>query len=104
NAALKQANIDLSYTKIYAPLTGRIDRSRVDMGNLVGSDGNTLLANIVQTHPIYVYFDVDEATVQRFLARMRAQGVDPTSNERPKLPFTLALGNSDDFKFKGFID
>jgi RND family efflux transporter MFP subunit len=103
-AALKLANIDLGYTKIYAPLAGRIDRSRVDVGNLVGADGNTLLANIAQTDPIYVYFDVDEPTLQRFQARMRAQGIDPRSNDRPKLPMTLALGDTPDFKFKGFLD
>src|SRR5205823_4884456 len=101
-AKLEQANIDLGYTKINAPLSGRIDRSRVDVGNLVGADGNTLLANIVQTDPTYVYFDVDEPTVQKFQARMRAQGIDPKSNDRPKLPFELALGNSSDFRLKGF--
>jgi len=85
-AALKSANIDLGYTKINAPISGRIDRSRVDVGNLVGADGNTLLANIVSTDPIYIYFDVDEPTLQRFTARMREQKIDPKSNDRPKLP------------------
>jgi RND family efflux transporter MFP subunit len=103
-ARLKQADINLGFTKVNAPLSGRIDRSRVDVGNLVGADGNTLLANIVQTDPIYVYFDVDEPTVQKFQARMRAQGIDPKNKDRPKVPFELALGNSSDFRLKGFID
>ncbi len=104
SATLEQANIDLGYTKINAPLSGRIDRSKIDAGNLVGADGNTLLTNIVNTDPIYVYFDVDEATVQRFQARMRAQKVDPTSNNRPVLPLKLALGDTGDFRFDGSID
>jgi RND family efflux transporter MFP subunit len=104
-AQLKQANIDLGYTKIYSPLAGRIDKSRVDAGNLVGSDGNTLLTNIVQMTPIYVYFDVDEATVQRFQARLLKQGADLSSSEdRPKMPLSLALGANTDFPFTGIID
>jgi RND family efflux transporter MFP subunit len=103
-AALKSATIDLGYTKISAPLTGRIDRSRVDVGNLVGADGNTLLANIVSNNPMYVYFDVDEPTVQRFQARMKAQGIDPTDPARAKMPLEMALGDSNEFKFKGVID
>jgi RND family efflux transporter MFP subunit len=103
-ANLKQASIDLSYTKIAAPVTGRIDRSRIDPGNLVGSDGNTLLANIISNDPVYVYFDVDEPTVQRFQARMRAQKIDPSSKVKPTLPMTLALGDNPEFKFKGSID
>jgi RND family efflux transporter MFP subunit len=103
SAKLQQANIDLGYTKIAAPLTGRIDKSRLTAGNLVGSDGNTLLASIVQSDPIYVYFEVDEATVQRFQARLRAQKVNPTG-DRPTIPITLSLGDTEDFRFKGTID
>lgn len=104
-AQIQQAKINLGYTKIYAPVTGRIDRSRIDVGNLVGTDGDTLLANIVQSAPIYVYFDVDEATVQRFQARMRAQGVDPNSNSgQSKGPISLALGSTSDYPYQGVID
>jgi RND family efflux transporter MFP subunit len=103
NAAIEQAQINLNYTKIYAPLTGRIDKSRVDVGNLVGADGNTLLASIVQSDPIYVYFYADEPTLQRFQRRMREKGgAAPTT--APSLPFTMALGDSPDFKYAGTID
>jgi RND family efflux transporter MFP subunit len=103
NAQLQDANINLGYTKIYAPLTGRIDKSRVDPGNLVGADGNTLLATIVQANQVYVYFGVDEATMQRFQERLRARGID-TSGSKPKSPFTLALGDTADFRYQGQID
>lgn len=103
SAELKQAEINLGYTKIYAPLTGRIDKSRVDVGNLVGSDGNTLLANIVQSDTVYVYFDVDEATVQRFQERLREQRED-SSGTKPKASLTLALGDQSDFSYRGSID
>jgi RND family efflux transporter MFP subunit len=105
NARVEQARINLGFTKVYAPLTGRIDRSRIDVGNLVGADGNTLLANIVQASPMYVYADVDEPTVQRVQIRMRQQGIDPNGpKDRPKLPLTLALGTSADFPYSGVID
>jgi membrane fusion protein, multidrug efflux system len=103
NAAIEQANINLNYTKIYAPLAGRIDKSKVDEGNLVGADGNTLLTNIVQSDPIYVYFYADEPTLQRFQRRMREMGTAPPATA-PNLPFTLALGDSGDFKYSGTID
>jgi RND family efflux transporter MFP subunit len=102
-AQAEEAAIDLGYTKIYSPIDGRIDRTRVDPGNLVGSDGNTLLATIVQAVPIYVYFDVDEATVQRLTARMLAKGIAP-GTQAPNLPLTMALGATGEFSFNGLID
>jgi multidrug efflux system membrane fusion protein len=102
-AKLKEAEINLGYTKILSPLNGRIDKSRVDAGNLVGSDGNTLLANIVQADPIFVYFDVDEATVQRIQQRAKQLGQD-TSGASPKASIMVALGDSPEFKYKGTID
>lgn len=105
NAQIERAKINLSYTKIIAPMGGRIDRSRVDAGNLVGSDGNTLLANIVQASPMYVYCDVDEPTVQKFQARLREKGIDPMAPKGTyKLPLTLALGTNTDFPYAGQID
>lgn len=105
DALLQQANINLGYTKIYAPIAGKIDRSRVDVGNLVGSDGNTLLASIVQSNPIYVYFDIDEPTLQKFMDRLRKEsGGKPVNINKNELPMTMALGNSPDFEFKGFLD
>jgi RND family efflux transporter MFP subunit len=104
-AMLEQADIDLGYTKIYAPLSGRIDKTRVTAGNLVGADGNTLLANIVNITPIYAYFDVDEATVQRFQARMRKDGGGSGATTTGSgLPVDLALGDTGDFKYHGVMD
>ncbi|UVF22687.1 efflux RND transporter periplasmic adaptor subunit (plasmid) [Microvirga terrae] len=58
-AAVRQAELDVGFTEIKAPLTGRISRKLVSEGNLVNAN-ETLLTNIVSLHPIQFYFDVDE--------------------------------------------
>src|SRR3977135_1015003 len=62
--ALKAAQLNIEFTHVLAPITGRVSRHLVSVGNLVqGSEGGaTLLTSIVSLDPIYVYFDVDEAT------------------------------------------
>ena len=59
-AALAEAELNLSYTKIRSPIGGRISRRLVDVGNLVGAGEQTLLATVVKFQPIYVNFDVSE--------------------------------------------
>jgi RND family efflux transporter MFP subunit len=66
-AAVVRAELDLEYTQIRAPLSGRIDRRLVSAGNLVQAD-QTALTNIVSLDPIDFYFDVDE---RQFLAYAR---------------------------------
>jgi membrane fusion protein, multidrug efflux system len=65
--ALKAAQLNIEFTHVVAPITGRVSRHLVSIGNLVsGSDNSaTLLTSIVSMDPIYIYFDVDEATYLR---------------------------------------
>ena len=67
DGALKAAKLNIEFTHVVAPITGRVTRHLVSVGNLVqGSDaGSTLLTSIVSLDPIYIYFDMDEATYQR---------------------------------------
>ena len=55
-AAIRNAELELSYTLIKAPISGYVSVRRVDVGNLVGYGESTLLTTIVQTDQIYVYF------------------------------------------------
>jgi RND family efflux transporter MFP subunit len=59
-ASVEQAELDLGYTEIHAPISGRIGRLHVNQGNLVGGSEETPLATIVQLDPIYIYFSPSE--------------------------------------------
>ncbi|EKF76074.1 secretion protein HlyD [Alcanivorax hongdengensis A-11-3] len=63
-AALDSARLDLEYTRVTAPITGRVGRAYVTRGNLASSD-QTLLTTVVSVDPLYVYFDSNEQTVQQ---------------------------------------
>ncbi|WP_449255525.1 efflux RND transporter periplasmic adaptor subunit, partial [Bosea sp. (in: a-proteobacteria)] len=67
-ANLKNAELNLEWTEVRAPLSGRISNRRVDPGNLIagGQSGATLLTTIVAVDPIYFTFDVSEADYLRY--------------------------------------
>ncbi|AGW90931.1 hemolysin secretion protein D [Ralstonia pickettii DTP0602] len=85
--ALARARLDLSFTRITAPMSGRISRKRVSEGNLVnGGDSNaTLLTTIVSQDPIDFYFDVDEQSYLRY-TRQEASAAAGTRTVRIALP------------------
>src|SRR6202171_3824089 len=83
---LKAAQLNIEFSHVVAPIGGRVSRHLVSVGNLVqGSDnggGATLLTSIVSLDPIYVYFDMDEATYQKN-NRLYFEGKRPSSRENP---------------------
>jgi RND family efflux transporter MFP subunit len=102
-AAMAKARLDLEYTRILAPVSGRISDRRVDVGNLV--TGETLLTTIVSLSPIYFVFDMSEAD---FLGYQRAvlAGVLPSTRERSTL-VNIKLVDEDDWPRQGrmnFVD
>src|SRR5207237_10447541 len=67
-AAVASNELNLQYTKVTAPVSGRVSRYNVTVGNLIQSgdqNGGTLLTTIVSVDPMYAYFDIDDRTVQR---------------------------------------
>lgn len=75
NAVAKAARLNLSYTEVRAPISGRVGKIEVTAGNLVnGGSGAPVLTTIVSTNPIYVSFDADERAVQRALETLPAGG------------------------------
>lgn len=89
--ALKQAQLNVEYTRVVAPIDGRVSRHLVTVGNLVqGSEsGATLLTSIVSLSPIYVYFDTDEATYVRN-SKLWFEGKRPSSRDTPN-PVEITL-------------
>jgi membrane fusion protein, multidrug efflux system len=81
--ALKAARLNIEFTHVLAPMAGRVSRHLVSVGNLVqGSDTgtSTLLTTIVSMDPIYIYFDVDEATYLKN-NRLWFEGKRPSSRD-----------------------
>src|SRR5579885_966236 len=103
-AAVRQAELDLQFTDLRAPINGRIGDRRVSPGNLVtgGTAGNTtLLATIVSTDPIYFEFTFDEASFLRY-ERMAKEGYDHDIASRGAgVDVLLKLIDEQDFATKG---
>jgi RND family efflux transporter MFP subunit len=93
-AAVKLARLSLSYCTIHAPLSGRIGRRLVDVGNLVGAGEETLLATIVQMDPIYVYFNPSE----RLIPEISLQ------NRQGRLQVRLTLSGGRAYPQEGKVD
>jgi membrane fusion protein, multidrug efflux system len=81
---LQAAQLNVEFTHVTAPISGRVSRNLVDVGNLVqGSEGNsTILTSIVTLDPIYIYFDIDEATYLKY-SRLWFEGKRPSSRDTP---------------------
>jgi len=104
-AALQAAQLDLEFTKVRAPIAGRISNARVTAGNLVtgGSSANAaLLTTIVSLDPIFCYFDADEASVLRY-RQLHREG-KRVSAMFETIPAQMALGNEQGFPHEGKID
>jgi multidrug efflux system membrane fusion protein len=74
-ATADRAKLDLDYTKITAPIDGRIDRNQISVGNLIQAD-QSVLTTIVTLNPIDFYFDVDERRLLNFARTARGRGDD----------------------------
>jgi RND family efflux transporter MFP subunit len=105
-AAVNQAKLDLEYAKIKADIDGRIGEAALTEGNLVNAGGSDpLLATIVDSDPIRVYFNVDERSLQRYAQSRKAAGKNVTellaALKDSQAEFTFALEGERDFKHKG---
>ena len=104
-AAVRQAELDLQFTQLRAPVTGRIGDRRVSPGNLVtgGTSGNTtLLATIVSTDPIRFEFTFDEASYLRY--ERLAGGRRDAASQGLSFEVMLKLIDETDFQHRGRMD
>jgi len=100
-ALLKQAELQLSYTTVTSPVTGRVSRRYVDKGNLVGSGEKTLLTRVVRFDPIYVYSNISETLLSQILKK-----AGKTDQERREVnaKFHVGLADEDGYPHEGVIN
>lgn len=103
-AQLDQAKLELEWTRVTAPISGRVGRKLITEGNLVtgGSKDANVLTTIVQLDPIYCYFDVDERSALKY--RELARTGQRESALYHAIPAEMGLANQAGFPHRGKID
>jgi RND family efflux transporter MFP subunit len=107
-AAVRDATLNLEFTKIVAPIDGRVSRARITEGNLVqpgGGDG-AVLTTVVTVDPIYVYFNIDEPALLKYLELGKKAGgpLRPDRIQERKIPVQVGLASEDGFPHTGILD
>jgi multidrug efflux system membrane fusion protein len=94
-ATLEAAEINLGYTKISAPISGRVSRAEITLGNVVSAGaGSASLTTIVSVSPIYAEFDADEQTYLQYIRRVKNEG---------RVPVDLGLADEEGYSRTGVI-
>ena len=97
------ARLNLSFTKVRSPISGRVGRTQLDTGNLVRAD-ETILTTVVSMDPMYAYFDVDERTMLR-LHRYAEEGRIELSGERAAaVPVKMGLADEEGYPHDGVVN
>ncbi|WP_321904268.1 efflux RND transporter periplasmic adaptor subunit [Paraburkholderia tropica] len=95
-AALEAAQINLGYTRIVAPVAGRVSRAEITVGNVVSAGASAApLTTLVSVSPIYAEFDADEQTYLDYISRMK---------DGSKVPVELGLANETGYSRSGTIE
>lgn len=100
-AALTSARLNTEYAAIRAPISGRISRAEVTVGNLV-TPGTTMLTTIASQDPIHVYFDIDEQQLLKYES-LRKTSSDAGAGAGKNL-ISLGLNNENNYPHQGRVD
>ena len=103
-AEIRKASLDLGYTRIQAPITGRIGENLVDVGNLVGAGEPTLLTTIVRYDPIHVYFTINERQLLRISATSEQEPAEGRASRIEGATIEAARSIDEGYPFKGVLD
>jgi len=100
-AKVDRAKLDVDFSKIAAPISGKINRTQITVGNLVDAN-KTVLTSIVSVDPIYVYFDADERTFLILMQQVREGKLEDKKHQ--EIPVYLGLTTDKGYPYKGTID
>jgi len=109
-AKVARAELNLGYTQVTAPLTGRVGRNEVDIGNLVGEGEASVLTEVTLFDPIYAYFNLNERDLLRVMHIYRkaaeTRGLDPrtVSDKELEIPLDLGLADEEGYPHEGLFD
>jgi RND family efflux transporter MFP subunit len=100
-AAVEAAELDLTFTRVRAPISGMVGKAEITTGNFV-SRGETLLTRLVSVDPVYVRFDGDEAAYLRQTQTQRVQG-GRSAHNAAKAPVWVGLANEAGYPHQGAL-
>ncbi len=109
-AKIESAELLVEYSQVAAPISGRVGREQVDLGNLVGDGEATLLTDITRFNPMYVYFNLNERNLLRLLAiyreKIQERGGDTTSTylKQEKMPVYMGLADEEGYPHEGILE
>jgi RND family efflux transporter MFP subunit len=103
-ATVNATQLNVEFTQVRAPISGRISRNLVSVGNLIngGTTQSTLLTTIVSLDPIYCYFEADERSYLKGIRQLR--NGDRMNGRAGKQPVYVALADEENFPHQGSID
>ncbi len=103
-AALDSARLDLEYTRVCAPIDGRVSRALLTVGNYAsGVAGSaSLLTTIVSVNPVYVHVNMDEDSYLKFSELVRAKELG--DDDGGKVPVEMELADEQDFPHEGYVE
>lgn len=109
-ARVHSAEIQLEYTQVTAPISGRIGRNMVDIGNLVGEGEATLLTTITQYKPMYAYFHLNERDLLSLMNLRKEESQEAehdsglSSDQELNIPLFLGLADEEGYPHEGILD
>jgi multidrug efflux system membrane fusion protein len=103
-AAIELAKINLGFTDVQAPFDGVVTHHLVDIGALVGAGSATKLATIVQTDPMYVYFNLSEPQVLAIKESNAKAGLPFRTTDLGAIPVEIGLQGEEGYPHKGHMD
>jgi multidrug efflux system membrane fusion protein len=103
HAHLDQAQQNYDYTQVVSPIDGDVSRNLVDIGNLVGQSGSTVLTRVNTLEPIFVYFHAPETLVLRYLETHK-DVADRDTDKAGKGLAMVARATDTGFPFEGKLD